>query len=305
MHRTAGVLGACLLAATVLGNLMAQEAVKKSHPATAASEDHSAAQIAEEIRQKLHDPISLQLKDVPIRDAIEQLLTKPKVDLWFDQELLSEGTLDGIEITCNMNNVSIRAALKRILSQAKLSWVCEDTGIRITTAEKAIQSPFARVYDIADLIEEPPTVEVVVPQGIPGQAAQFGGGGVPPSSPLNDGTGQTHADKTASQPRQKLINLIMQLTGGPPNGPWLDADGEGGSVHVFETTLTKLLVIRQTEQVHADIEDLLNELLSHHHQADEDMEAASGPKNAARVKTRSPAKIVVRRRSALNLGEKE
>lgn len=304
MHRTAGVLGACLFAATILGNLMAQEAVDKSPPATAASEDHPVAQIAEEIRQKLHDPISLQLKDVPIRDAIEQLLIKPKIDFWFDQELLSEGTLDGTEITCNMNNVSIRAALKRILSQAKLNWVCEDTGIRITTAEKAIQSPFARVYDIADLIEEPPTVEVVVPKGIPGQAAQFGGG-TPPSSTLNDGAAQTTADKTASQPRQKLINLIMQLTGGPPNGPWLDADGEGGTVHVFETTQTKLLVIRQTEQVHADIEDLLNELLSHHHQGDEDMEAAAGPKNAARVRTRSPAKVVVRRRSALNLGVKE
>jgi hypothetical protein len=321
MQGTAGVLGACLLTAAMLGNVFAQ-APDKTPPAAKGTEEHPAAQIAEEIRQKLHDPITLELRDASISDALQQILTPHKIDFWFDDLKLKEEerSIEDLQVTCNLHNVSIRAALKRVLSQAQLSWVCEDAGVRITTRTDASTTLFHRIYDISDLLEEP-EVEVVDPAApqnavssedkteklanaksthVPALTTQMGGG---MGGMLSGGTGPISDEaraiaerkaKEASRPENVLMNMILGSTGGPPDCPWVEADGEGGSIHFIKTTQTKLLVIRQNEEAHADIEDLLNELLSHHHQFDEEgtpktHTAATPPRSLVRIIVKRPA----------------
>lgn len=55
-----------------------------------------------------------------------------------------------------------------------------------------------------------------------------------------------------------LSQTIQQSTGGPPDDPWMEADGEGGSVCVFPST--GCLVIRQTQEGHEEILKLLRSL---------------------------------------------
>lgn len=302
MQGTIGVLSACLLTAAMLGNVFAQEP-ESSPPAASESEEHPTAQIAEEVRQKLHEPVTLELKDVPVREAVELLLTQQKIDFWFDERALKDldGSLDEVEVTCNLHNVSVRSAMKRILTQAQLSWICEDAGVRITSEIKAANTTFPRIYEIAELLEEP-VVEVVPPRAAI-NTTQFGGGGglggdLPAPLPAEDKTRAELMAREAARPENVLMRTIQESTGGVPDAPWMESDGEGGSIHLIKTTHTKLLVVRQTEQAHAEIEDLLNDLLSHHHQFDEEESAPAAPKTAVRIRTRSPVKVVAKRQSA-------
>ncbi len=293
MRRTMEVLGVCALTAMFLGNVFA-DPPETSPPAGAATEEHSAAQIAEEIRQRLHQPITLELHDVAIRDAIEELLGKQKIDFFFDDAAIKDAEIafDEVEVSCKLHNVSVRAALKRVLSPAKLSWICDDAGVRITSLDAAMSTTFPRVYDVADLLESP-TVEVNQPQRTL-QQAQFGGGG-PVTAPEEKAVKDAKAAKDAATPEKILIKMIQEATGGVPNAPWMETDGEGGTVHFIQTTHSKLLVVRQNEQVQAEIEDLLNELISHHHDIGEEEMEVTVPKNAVRGQLRLPTQNVVKK----------
>ena len=286
MRRTFEVLGVCALTAMFLGNVFAQ-APEGTPAKEVPAEEHTAAQIAEDVRQLLHQPVTLELANIPIRDAIGQLLTPRKIDFWFDEASINEASvsLDETEVSCRLHHASMRAGLKRILDQANLSWVCEDTGIYITTAAKAMQRRFSRVYDVAELIEAP-VVEVEGSAANTQQASQFGG-----QIPSRDQKPQPDAKVG---PETNLIRLIQQLTGGiDDGGSWMDVDGEGGSIHFLQTANSNLLVVRQNEQVQAQIEDLLNDLISHQLKEDGAIGPVN-PKTAVRTRVRLPARNVVK-----------
>lgn len=57
---------------------------------------------------------------------------------------------------------------------------------------------------------------------------------------------------------QLLSEAIQQSTGGQPDEPWSEADGEGGSISILPAT--GCLVIRQTEHAHEEILKLLRAL---------------------------------------------
>lgn len=292
MRRTIEVLSVCALTAMFLGNLFAEPPQIAIPPEVAAEDQQSAEesgpQIAEEVRQRLHQPISLDVNAMTLRDAITDLLDKSKIDVAFDTDIIQQA--DEAEVTCKLHHVSIRAALKRILSPAKLSWVCDDAGVRIVSEEVARKTLVTRVYDIAPLLEGP-TVEIVLPQGANLQQTQFGGYG-PPSSSLPPEEKHVKSAKDSNTAERNLIEMIQNVTGGVPDTPWLETDGEGGSIHFVKTTKSKLLVIRQTELVQVEIENLLNELIAHHNDTGEAEEPEPASKTASRTRPRTSASIV-------------
>ena len=173
MRRVVGVLGICVVASIFWSNLLAETPETKpdsAHVAEDHDHEHPTAQTAEEVRQRLHEPISLKLDKVPLEDALTEILGKRNLDYWYDEEHIKIAR-DTIEVTCNLRNVSIGAALKRILGQAQLGWVCEDTGIRITSSARQMSILFARIYDVRALLEKP-VVEVAEPAK-PLQQVQF------------------------------------------------------------------------------------------------------------------------------------
>lgn len=299
MRKIATILGVGVVVGMMWGSLSA-ETPEKPGKGEAPQTEQEPAQIAEEIRQRLQDPISITLDHVPLQDALNEILTEHGIEYWMDAPKLAEDSVnvDEIHVTCNLQNVSYRAALKRVLSGSNLAWVCEDAGVRITTHTDQDHTYFARVYDVADLVKEPvvvlrnQTTDRTTAIGPPSRPAQYGGGlgGMPPGS----------AVKPAAPlaPEVALIRAIEESIGGPPHAPWIQSDGEGGAIHFIQTANAKLLVIRQNEATHGQIEDLLNDLLSHERMGKEEgEEAAVVPKNASRTITVRPRLRMVGRRT--------
>lgn len=54
-----------------------------------------------------------------------------------------------------------------------------------------------------------------------------------------------------------LLNSIMQQTGGPPDSPWMEADGEGGAISIFHPALT--MIAKQTLAAHTEIAEFLEQ----------------------------------------------
>lgn len=315
MRRVVGTLGICIAACIMWGNLLAQtpETTPDTKPETEAQQDEQGPpQIAEEVRQRLHEPITLKLDRVPLQDALDEILRKRNFDYWIEEDQLQEESiaLDSIEVTCDLKHVSIRAALKRILGQARLGWICEDAGIRITTKSKQITTFSARIYDVHELLETP-EVEVTIP-AMPQQEIQFGGGTGAEAKPVEkpvEGATAPHGEVCAGHggaatppekltPEMTLIRAIQGSVGGPPDAPWMEADGEGGAIYMIQTSRAKLLVVRAHELCHAEVEDLLNDLISHHHAAgDEEAEAPPAEKNASRKIVQPRVRILAKHRS--------
>lgn len=316
MRRVVGILGICIAASIMWGNLHAQtpETTPETKPETETQHDElGPPQIAEEVRQRLHEPITLKLDRVPLVDALNEILRKRNFDYWIEEDQLQEESIavDSIEVTCDLKHVSIRAALKRILGGARLGWICEDAGIRITTKSKQINTFSARIYDVHELLETP-VVEVTTP-AMPHQEIQLGSGPGADAKPVEkpaEGAAAPDGHIVAGMgggaakppvkltPEMTLIRAIEGSVGGPPDAPWLEADGEGGAIYMIQTSRAKLLVVRAHELCHAEVEDLLNDLISHHHAAgEEDEGAAPAEKNASRKIVSPRVRIVAKHRS--------
>ena len=112
-----------------------------------------------------------------------------------------------------------------------------------------------------------------------GMGGGFGGGGNIGPAPLLDAFASDSEESATSQPENaqppqaetapdqqvpfdgfsnpadddvgSLMQGIMQQTGGPPNSPWMEADGEGGDAAFFYPSLS--FVFRQTPEAHAEI----------------------------------------------------
>lgn len=56
-----------------------------------------------------------------------------------------------------------------------------------------------------------------------------------------------------------LIEIIQNHTGGPPDGPWQEIDGEGGTIGEYAYHGRGALIICQTDGVHREIADLFRE----------------------------------------------
>lgn len=297
-------------ATSVLFSLTAASvfAAEESPKSGAAQGQQILAKIPEDFRQKLQEPVDVSFKDLSLMDALKELGQKSGIDFWIDTTTLGEEGLntDQIKLTLDLKQVAVRGVLKRILNPQKLSWVCDETGIMITTQSVAHSTTFARVYDITELLTKPDeenedTADAMLKHSASRQTEhpqrlvsrritvrpilrQFGGlttapdNSAPPASSSGTANPVEADTKNSSELAiQNLIATIMVSTGGPPHSHWLESDGEGGSIRIISTTNVKLLVIRQNETVHADIEDLLNELLTHHHGLPDEEDASPPP----------------------------
>lgn len=243
-------------------------------------EPASEALIAEEVRQRLLQPVTFKCEGASLAEVIANRIAAPsKLDFYFDPQVEASGISYGeIVVTGDFRNTSIRSVLHRILAPAKLAYYCDDTGVCITTEQVHNERVFARVYDVSELIPQTrvgnrPDEMPHVPQ-TSGQSADLG----PRPSPVKlvqaEGPNQPPADTAPSSVEwkdwdQKLtpvafVAAIKQATGGNASEPWTSEGGKG-TISVLDTGVAKLMVVRQTETIHAEIEDLLSEIFTHHH----------------------------------------
>ncbi|MBN2580135.1 MAG: hypothetical protein JXB10_14185 [Pirellulales bacterium] len=195
-------------------------------------------------------------------------------------------------------DIALESALKLILEPLHLSFIIKDEVLKITSEQMRDGDVYTRTYNVADLVTPIPNF-VPVPMGLDAAyrnaMAQVGFGGLGAggnsagSSPLavlasHDGKGNSGVvnpqilaqinslagnPNSGSQPlgfgpggagggaQADFTELIELITSTVRPDSWLDFGGHG-SIREFPMNLS--LVITQTQQVHEEIADLLEQL---------------------------------------------
>lgn len=249
-----------------------------------------------EIERKLRIPVLPRYDNMPLSDVIEGLSDLTGVNIHLDARGLGqEGVRNDVPVTLNLGQeISLESALSLILEPLHLTYIIKDEVIKVTSEELSDGETYHHVYNVADLVipipnfvpstnmglqglindayaaiprgnqgvgvPEPMTVAV---NGRPGQegaasgggnalAQQLGAGGTG-SAPISNGPGGLGG--AASADFDSLIDLIVSTV---EYDSWMENGTGEGEIQPFPTNLS--LVISQTQRVHEQIADLLEQL---------------------------------------------
>ncbi len=138
-----------------------------------ASVDYKAAGGAEErINNALANslkPTGLEFTEEPLENVVNFLQDEYDIPIQLDTLALEDAGLTTDEpVTVNLQNITLRSALRLMLKNKQLTYIIRDEVLIITTPEEAETDLVAKVYPVADL---------VLPIEIPGGGGLGGGGG--------------------------------------------------------------------------------------------------------------------------------
>lgn len=250
-----------------------------------------------EIERKLQTPVLPKYTDAPLSQVVEGLSELAGINIVLDPLGMSqEGVRTDTEVTLNLpQEISLKSALKLILTPLHLTYTIKNEVLQITSDQIAAGDRKVRVYDVADLVIPIPNFVptnniglqgllndayaamgygpgggmmgggpvAVVAGNRPGQVAgplkngvlaqQFGA----PGSPGNamSGSGPGGLGGAASADFDSLIDLITSTVA---HDSWMENGTGEGEIQPFPTNLS--LVISQTQPVHEQIADLLEQL---------------------------------------------
>jgi general secretion pathway protein D len=252
-----------------------------------------------EIEQKLQTPVLPKYEEVPLVKVIDGLSQLAGVNIHLDPRgLEQENVRTDVPVTFNLNQaVSLKSALTLILEPLHLTYTIKDEVLKITSEQIRDGDLIEVVYPVGDLVIPIPNFVptnnmglqslindayaamgaygpnggvggpiAVVAGNQPGQAAgpmaksinaqQVGmpqGGSVPFSSGGAGGPGGLGG--AASADFDSLIDLIVSTV---EHESWMENGTGEGEIQPFPTNLS--LVISQTQRVHEQIADLLEQL---------------------------------------------
>jgi general secretion pathway protein D len=247
------------------------------------------------IQQKLEGKVRPNFRQQPLAAVLDALSKQADVAIHIDMVgLEQEAVGSDTPVTLSLDQeISLKSALKLLLEPLHLGYVVRDEVLKVTSPRLVKGDVYAVTYPVADLVLPIPnftsdglgitgalrdgyeqaalrnalSVQVgPAPAGVaplaqagdggvaPTALAQFAGGGPPttgatpsiPFGPPSIGGGQ--------QNFQPLIDLIQSTVAADS---W-DTVGGPGAIRPFETNLS--LVISQTQEVHDEIADLLEQL---------------------------------------------
>jgi general secretion pathway protein D len=253
-----------------------------------------------EIQSALKTEVDVRFENRPLGEVLETMGRMAGVNVYLDpQGLHAEGITTDEPVTINLTQpISLRSALNLILEPLHLSYVIQNEVLRITSEQTRDSDTYPRVYNVADLVIPIPNFMPSYNIGLPGALreainatgqvrqtssiqpvpmtfashdpgdaggtnasvlAQMGSSGMLPgvtsrssSSPMGMAPGNLGGATMADF--DTLIDLITQ-TIAPTT--W-DTVGGPGSIEGFPTNLS--LVISQTQEVHEQVADLLDQL---------------------------------------------
>jgi S1-C subfamily serine protease len=229
---------------------------------------------------------------VPLREVVGHVAEQIDADVLFDEKAITDGGLnldDPITLKLARTRVSARTVLGFLLNPLDLALVNRAGVMYVTTRDMAGELLVTRVYNVRDLLEGATThaaeggssggmgglggmgmggggfysvsdAAAALTLAAAGQLAGGAGAGAEGNGGaggMMGGYGGMGGGMMAATPRLtgaagELVETIRRVT----PGPWLDTDGSGGTVTLFNG----LLVVRQTEENHAEIQRLLDAL---------------------------------------------
>ncbi len=248
-----------------------------------------------EIQQKLEQKVLPSYRDQPLATVLDALAKQAGVAIHLDmvgldQEAVSSDTA----VTLSLDQpISLKSALKLLLEPLHLGYVVRDEVLKVTSPRLVKGDVYAVTYPVADLVMPIPnfssdglgitgalregynqaalrnslSVQVGPPPAGVGPVARGGEAAINPASLAQvQSAGGPAMGSTPSIPFgppsaggsiqnfQPLIDLIQSTVAADS---W-DVVGGQGAIRPFETNLS--LVVRQTQEVHEEIADLLEQL---------------------------------------------
>lgn len=251
----------------------------------------------QQIEKALSTRVSVNLKGVPLSEALKTLCDIANIPVFLDpQGIQVEGIASDQPVTLELpKEIPLRSALNIILQPLRLNYVIEDDVLKITSQGARNAKVYAETYNVADLVIPIPNFVPGHSLGLPEairdahlHLGQYTVGGNPVpltfspeglSSTVPSGSvlAQTNAfgklpKSSRARPHryagdfrgvmggvteddfQPLIDLITSTIS--PDS-W-DVNGGNGAIQPFVANLS--LVISQTQDVHEQIADLLDQL---------------------------------------------
>ena len=247
------------------------------------SETRSEADL--EILRKLDMQISLPFdQQTPLDVVVEFIRTNAEINVMIDEAALSElGVTSDMSVPTNFTNITLKNYLKHVLAPFGLSYIVEDEVLTITSANKRSGKTVVKYYPVADLVIGVPNFGATVsPLSMEAgynrayqQAAMRGvNGSASTISGLNNnvfGSNSTLLSPNITAQIQSSGNApITTGQGGGMNDPSELIDLITTVVGDEETwdavgdpqffSLNNTLAIRQTEENHEEISELLEKL---------------------------------------------
>ncbi|MCA9174758.1 MAG: hypothetical protein KDB14_09770 [Planctomycetales bacterium] len=250
------------------------------------------------IEQNLKSKVDVTFNNAPLAEVVSTLANLADVPIYLDDRgLRLEAVTTDQPVTINISQpIMLKSALNLILEPLGLSYVIENEVLKITTADVKNADTYREVYPVGDLVIPIPNFTPSYDIGLPAairsahQAIGYGGATAPymGSQPFLLGqTEQTSAPTgasflgqmsragvlpNASRPTQPMgmgpggaggaaladfDTLIELITTTIAPDSW-DEVGGPGAIEAFPTNLS--LVVSQTQDVHEQISDLLDQL---------------------------------------------
>lgn len=223
------------------------------------------------IEQSLQKRISLHEDKVPLGEVINKIRAIADINIVLDsQGLEEEAASSNSLVSIDVDGIQVKSALNLILSPNNLAYMIDNEVLKITSRMRQQGELIVTTYSVADLVVPipDPSSQTADPFGALNAGGAIGGGQM--SIPATgQGFGQVAPNQAgifepSTGRRQQGQNLdpdfsalteLITSTIAPDS--W-DAVGGPASVRIHPTTLS--LVIRQTQKVHEEITDLLEQL---------------------------------------------
>lgn len=248
-----------------------------------------------EIEMRLDQPLSVDFRNMPLRDALDKVRQDAGINISIDDASLQDEviSLDKVLVSESVEDLSVRNILTLLLDKARLRYVIENDVVRVTTEKKAQGRLYTKVFNVMELVTPIPDFALADHQdlnkvlqkqsnptppwqmmgqgqfagrgGLQGGELVSGGQGDSPFVPKgtgvldNRGSGTPVGTGGSELPtRQQTSQQLMKLvTGMVRPYSWQDMGGPG-KLDYYD--VGGAMVVNQTADVIQEVQDLLEAL---------------------------------------------
>ena len=230
------------------------------------------------IESSLSRPVTLRFDNEPLIKVIAKIGEIADVNVVLDESgLADESHTKTTPVSIDVSGIQLRNALALLLEPLNLGYTIKNEVLKITSEQRLQGQAVVVTYSVADLVVniQPGQTSPInfagtgtVPSNVGGQMSvpstgglqggQFQVAGTPASSPwMSNNAQQWQLNGAGAAAGHDFRNLIDLITSTCEPNSWEEVAGNG-HIKANETTLS--LVIRQTQKVHEEIRDLLEQL---------------------------------------------
>jgi general secretion pathway protein D len=230
------------------------------------------------IEQSLSKRISLHEEQVPLAEVMKKIQAVADINIVLDTPgLEEEGVNSDVMVSINVDGIMVKSALNLILGHYNLGYMIDNEVLKITSRMRQQGELVVATYSVADLVIPIPdpselnddpfiAMKGFNSYGTSGNQANASGLGAGGQGFAQVGANQdspfeaanSSGRRAGAKPFDPDFSSLTELISSTIAPDSWDSVGGPASMRSHETTLS--LVIRQTQKVHEEIADLLDQL---------------------------------------------